>query len=245
MVGAWKQYQSRFWELTAAILIPTVLMALIGTPQASVQSFVVDLLIMFFSIVVSLAVLYAVVERKPVLEVAKKAWKNVWSYWWVAILTGLVVLGGAVFFIIPGLILAVWLVMARYVFVLENKRGFDALLRSKEYVEGHGWEVVGKSLYLLLIGLAVMVITMIAGLVLSLFLGAQFVGILASLIYGPLSVLTLYYYLGLFEELRKEKPELAGQPVKGKKGWWIAVAIWGLVGVPLVVALIVTASAPR
>lgn len=243
MLGkSWKSYKSRFWELTLAIFLPTVIVALVGNPRGTSQGFLVALAALIISALVNLGILYAVVENTPVLKSIKKAWRNIWGYWWIMILSGLIVMGGAIFLLVPGIIFAVWFMMAQYIFVLENKRGLDALLRSKEYVQGHGWDIFGKIMYFILISLIILIAAAIGGTLLALLLGAQSTNTVMALALGILTVLGMYYYFAIFEELRRLKPELRDRPVSGKKSWWIAATVWGLVGAPAIIALISMAA---
>ena len=60
---------------------------------------------------------------------------------WIGILNSFFVGGASMLFVIPGLVLAVWFMFAPYIMVMENVRGWQALLRSKEYVRGYWWPV--------------------------------------------------------------------------------------------------------
>lgn len=105
-----------------------------------------------------LAVLYCVsVEGKTSLNTAF-TWvgKNFLSFLWTCIVAGLVIWGGFMFFIVPGFIVLIMICFQQYAFVLENKRGMDALLRSRELVHGRFWSVayvLGKFGLLLIIPL--------------------------------------------------------------------------------------------
>jgi len=80
----------------------------------------------------------------------------------VSILYAIGVAIGFVFLIIPGLILLViWSVVAP-VTVLERPGVFAAFGRSRELVRGNGWNVFGV---ILIVGLAVIVVSLAAGLV--------------------------------------------------------------------------------
>jgi len=62
---------------------------------------------------------------------------------WTAILVGIGVFTGMLLFIIPGLwVLTQWSVAAPAV-VIERLHAVDALRRSRQLVEGHGWQVFG------------------------------------------------------------------------------------------------------
>jgi hypothetical protein len=72
--------------------------------------------------------------------------KRIIKYIWTVILQGLLIGLGFICLIVPGVILAVWFSQTRFVFVNENLSGMAALRRSREYVKGYWWQVVGRSI---------------------------------------------------------------------------------------------------
>ncbi|MGE5392519.1 MAG: hypothetical protein ACM3NH_02125 [Candidatus Saccharibacteria bacterium] len=76
-------------------------------------------------------------------------------YLWVSILESLVVALGFVLLIIPGFLFAGWFVFANILIITEGLRGTQALSRSKAYVKGRWWAIVGRLLYLMLVFIAV------------------------------------------------------------------------------------------
>jgi hypothetical protein len=243
---AWKGYKPRFWELTLVVLVPTVIMSSLGNSGKTYQDLIVALLAILMSAIVNLSVIYAIVENIPVIKVLKKALFNILGYWWVTVLMCLIVMGGTVLLLVPGIIFSVWFMMVPYVFVLEKQKGLNALLRSKEYVEGHGWEIFWKAVPLFLISIGLLFAALIAGALLSLIVGGQFMlesgeqllNMVMAFVTGIITVLGAYYFLGLFENLRGLKPELRDKPVSIKRGWWIAAAVWGLVAIVAIPAVI-------
>ena len=61
----------------------------------------------------------------------------------VSILVGLIVAGGLILLIIPGIIFAVKLAVSIPALVVENRRGTDAIGRSWNLTTGHFWHVLG------------------------------------------------------------------------------------------------------
>ena len=49
-------------------------------------------------------------------------------------------MGGFVFFIVPGVIFSIWLSFSVLILIVENEKGTNALVRSKEYVKGRWGE---------------------------------------------------------------------------------------------------------
>jgi len=58
-----------------------------------------------------------------------------------AILSGLIILGGIILFIIPGIIFSIWYSFIFYSVVLDNKKNMEALRTSKSLVKGRWWGV--------------------------------------------------------------------------------------------------------
>lgn len=100
--------------------------------------------------IVNLTALLYIVTHKNRAEVVTLSesfsWtkRNIFSLFWVYLLTILAVFGGFLFFFIPGIILLVSLYLAQYVFAVEGKRGMEALLKSRALIHGRWWSVARK-----------------------------------------------------------------------------------------------------
>jgi len=81
------------------------------------------------------------VDQKNLNE---NAWRDTVPYLWVSFLVGIIVVLGTLLFIIPGIIFTVWFVLSNLVFVIEGTRGYKALQRSRELIEGRFWPVVWR-----------------------------------------------------------------------------------------------------
>lgn len=93
---------------------------------------------------------------------------------WVTILYGLVVAGGFILLVVPGIYLAVALVFATPSVVVEARRGVDALKRSRALAKGYWWRIFGTLLL-------AMLLFFVAGAILGIPFG------LLSLAAGPVS----------------------------------------------------------
>jgi uncharacterized membrane protein len=67
-----------------------------------------------------------------------------------SILVGLMIIGGLILLIVPGIILAVWSFAALYIVVFEKINYWQAFLRSKELATGH-WLDVGLRLLVIIV----------------------------------------------------------------------------------------------
>ncbi len=86
------------------------------------------------------------------------------SYLLISLLSGLAVAGGSIAFMIPGIWLTIVLLFAEYVFIDEEKKGFQALSRSAELVRGRWWGTLGR---FILPGLAILLVSIVASSVIE------------------------------------------------------------------------------
>jgi len=120
---------------------------------------------------------------------------------WISILVGLIVAGGLILFIIPGIIFMVLLSVAIPALVVENQRGTGALSRSWNLVKGDWWRVLG-------IIVVTSIITNVVGNILGAIGGNSLIGMwitdaIAQIITGPFTALvSILLYLDL--RARKE-----------------------------------------
>lgn len=100
--------------------------------------FILGVLGIILSIWSGVALFYAVAnETLKMKEAFQKAReRKITSFIWIGLLTTLVEFGGFILGIIPGIIFAIWFIISQFVFIVEGKKGFSALLRSKEYISG-------------------------------------------------------------------------------------------------------------
>lgn len=138
----------------------------------------------------------------------KTARKYFGAYIWVAILSGLAVLGGLILLIIPGIIISTWLAFVPFTLLLEDKYGREALKASKALVKGRWWAVFLRQLAIGVIYLVVVLgFSFLIGLLIPY---TSVVTILLNLasyfIFLPISVLWLYF---LYKDLKATSPAVA------------------------------------
>lgn len=128
------------------IVIPTLLGVLSAIINMAFMGFVIP--------VVSFILLHSFYEQSA--ESLKGALKKVMPlampYTIVVLFAGLVMFGGYILFIIPGVILGIWLSFTTVVLVVENRRGFEVLLRSTGLVLGYSWDIFLRFIGVGLIG---------------------------------------------------------------------------------------------
>ena len=83
------------------------------------------------------------------------------NYFWLQFLWGVALSIGFFLFIIPAFLFYIWFLFAKYIWVAENVTGLspfgkDSVFgRSKEYVRGYFWPIVGRLLLILVLTMGV------------------------------------------------------------------------------------------
>ncbi|MCL5006611.1 MAG: hypothetical protein M1153_00475 [Patescibacteria group bacterium] len=235
---AWSLFKSKAWVLMGIYAIPLVASLVIfiipKTSIAIVPLFILFLLEIILSAASTIAIIYAVSGGSGIVESYGKAFNIFWKYLWVGLLMALVVFGGLVMGIIPGLIFLVWVMFGYYILVFEDKKGINALLRSKEYVAGCWWKVLGRLLLLLLVLVGAGIIVNLSKFI-NVYLDVVLLFIF-ELVAG--SVVVAFQFL-LYKNLAEAKPQLASSPVAGNKRFFEFSAWLGLVG-PILIAIVIT-----
>lgn len=161
----------------------------------------------------------------------------------LSIVTSLVVIGGFVLLLVPGIIFSFYFLFSSYVLVHENLHGRQALVRSRELVRGYWWKVFWRFLSL---GIIALVANFIFSIVFGLFLPTLgkigiwsiIVGLLVSALPSLLVFFaSIFYPYLVFKNLVaiKGPPQLTESVSKLNK-----YMIIGVVGMFLLVLLPVT-----
>lgn len=141
-------------SLVGLIFVPSVLAyVLTALPEFSFipesAALVFQVLAIPFYIIYAfntVAVLYIVATGGSATYKEALVWvkSNFWGMIFMYILLGFAIFGGFLLFLIPGLVVLTTLYFAPYSFTLDGKRGMDALLHSRELVQGKFWPVLYK-----------------------------------------------------------------------------------------------------
>lgn len=113
-------------------------------------------------------------------EIFKLGYKKMWIYFLAFLVTGLIIAGGLILLVVPGIIFSLWYSQTLYL-VLEKGMGIkNALKESKKMVVGKLWKLFGRYL---VIG----IFTGLVGMLASIFpyAGAWFAGFLSPLFLLP------------------------------------------------------------
>ncbi len=179
-------------------------------------------------------------EKKSFSEVFGKAFsfafRRGFALWWVLILVGFVITGSLFLLIIPGIMFFVWFLFSTYSCIYERKNGMNALMYSRDLIQGYWWRTFLRILLLLVllvgINLLLALITPDSSTV------NVVINILEGLIISPFVIV---FYGLIYEDLKSVK---AGQEISGvttgRKAKYILTSVAGYV---LSIVLIIIASA--
>ena len=238
---SWNLYRERVGPLTKIILLPVAFLVagdLLGlfapSGLASLPAFIGTII----SLLSYLALIFALRGSVQFGEAYRMAWKKIWSYGWLTVLSGFVTLGGFFMLVIPGIVFSTWFMFAIYIFAIEGDKGVNALLKSREYVRGYWWPVFGRQIVFVL---AVLVVVLVLGSIGSALTGgdeagSNLVGDLLALVIAPLAI--AYFYV-LYGSLKSLKPEVASRPSQGPRGLFYFSAVLGVLGLIALIVLII------
>ncbi|MBE9532043.1 MAG: hypothetical protein IME98_04485, partial [Proteobacteria bacterium] len=232
----WRVFKARVWTLLLIMLL-TILLTFIGAGIAFIPTFISPTLafisillvcIIIFSVMARcyVALYYAIPRDCGVIDSFKETKGRALPFLWIMLLQGSVIMGGYMLLVIPGIILTVLLLFPLFIFIEEDERGMNSLLKSMAYVKGHG-----ISVFLRLI--ALFIVLFIISIILA------FIPIVGPIISFVLTPFTLVYIFLIYNELREIKGEFNFQPSKKLKLGLILISIIGpLVPIAIAAAMI-------
>lgn len=139
-------------------------------------------------------------------DLFKQSKKYLWPYIGLSLLTAILVILWTLLLIIPGIIYSVFYSLAVMTFFFEDKRGMEALKRSKELIKGYFWPVFGR---LFLIFVVMVMLSSIISMPLEYleenslaFSIWSFITQIISLLVGPVA---LFYSYEIYKDLKKIK----------------------------------------
>lgn len=154
-----------------------------------------------------IALLYAIKDRQEkigVIEAYRRGWHKIFSYWWVSALTGLIILGGFLLLIVPGIIFTVWFSFALFVLITEDLRGAKALSKSKEYVRGNWSAVFWRLLFIWAIFLIIYLAPTLVFKFLEVPLGPDISKLVIGLFLTPLIMTYSFLLYGNLKAIKSE-----------------------------------------
>jgi hypothetical protein len=149
--NSWKAY-ARAWRLWTALVAPIGLLLILYVASATLLNDAPWYAGLIFAVVSAAAAVVAIRlflnaaiwtadkslkgEKTTLREAYQVAIKTFWPSLGVAVLRALIVLGGLILLIVPGIIWAMRYSLATQLVVLEGKTGWDAMAKSKELTNG-------------------------------------------------------------------------------------------------------------
>ena len=253
--NAWKFTKTRF-DLVILLFIPLALESsgLLWSEKISESGPLLNLVFLLLPIVTAVVYIATIAMTLRIVTVADEAqrtlsaafsWmiKNILSLWWLYILSTLLIIGGFLLFIIPGLIVLVSTTFAQYIFVNEEKRGIQALLASRALVEGRWWKVLKKLfafsvLALILIALVGFFFGIITGLIGENGYEVFVEEILIQGLTAIMSLIIIHAMYDLYKSLNKSHQEKVESPTNVSIWYGVLISLgFAFVAVIVVVAV--------
>ncbi len=152
----------KFLPYLTILFVPTVILSLLGIsslylsvylPQSSLPSNLIIIAVSAASFVLNIWASIALTKALSAQLMGRPVeWKEsfttsnylIWPVIYTSILMFLIVMGGFLLLIIPGIIFSVWYNFYFYSLVIENKKGLAALNNSKSLVVGRWWPIIWR-----------------------------------------------------------------------------------------------------
>ena len=205
---SWKEYKTNAKTFALILIAPAILELLFQyifttnnmssiTPLFAIILLIALLLVYIPILLWSNTTLYlCIVEKSSDWKKSyRKSLNKIMPLFLIGLLTVILVLGGLLLFIIPGIIFSVWFSLAPFVYFEQNKEGFNALAKSKEYVKGYWWSVFFRGLFILFVSI---IVTVLFGLITE----RLRIPPLHSIIALALTPITILYNFELYRELK-------------------------------------------
>lgn len=262
---AWGIYKARFKTFIGISLVPVVAMLIFsilmliivyltilpGKGIVDSSRFFAAYGIAFFVIFIPIiilhfwsqaAMLYAVKDSDENIG-AKESYRRgrhkILSVFWVGLLSGFIIMGGFLFFVIPGIIFSTWFSFAIMIVVAEDLGGMNALLKSKSYVTGYWWKIFWRFLFIGLVLFLINLIFLIPSWIINfiaqianssalIMIGAviNFAGSIVGFLLAPL---TIVYTFLVYKNLKEIKGEINPVFTSGQKIKYILAGLFGII----------------
>lgn len=193
--------------------------------------------------------------------------KMFWSILLISILTSLITMAGAVVFLIPGIILALYSGYSLFFLALEDKRGIKALSSSFHYVNGNLWKVFWRgfvfSIFIILVvfvcfvvlyggaflisGASISSLIMISKGAVSFGSSTQVAFFLVSIIFSALYYALAYpivmiFSYQIYKSLKSSKTAPAEDQLKKTRKWVMGLIAFGILAVFVITIFIFIAG---
>lgn len=131
------------------------------------------------------------------------------SFSWVLFLYSAIIFGGFLLLVIPGIIFSTWFAFVPFVFLLEKKKGMNALLKSRQYTQGMAMPIFLRLTFVFILTIGISMLTSVIGNTVGSGTSdkalTQLLSFLINVMVTPLVIAYLYV---LFENVRSIKGTL-------------------------------------
>ncbi|MAF79665.1 hypothetical protein CL629_01145 [bacterium] len=239
-VTSFRAFEGRFFTFFMILLIPVLLFLILGggvygviyweqqtSPFVSGFSFLFSpgilfslmffgMLVILFHVWANAALLYSITSgaKDNFLVAYRESFSKIGSYIWIGVLSTLAVLGGLLLFVIPGIIISVAITFAAFILFVEGDKGSAALFKSREYVRGNWWGVLGRVLFaFLIVSLFLNLLQALIRYVFGSMASEIVVDAVSSFVVIPFSFVFLFE---IYKSLRNGKPWVAEGILSGR-----------------------------
>lgn len=254
--GALDVYFGRFGVFFGTTILPVVvgilgkiIIVYYSAESNSPTFFFIGLFLILFSFALNLlsvvAVIYLISNSVTLLNAYKYAITKLLSFMYLGVLSTLMVLGGSLLVVLPGIIVGVWLSFSIYILVYENTKGFEALTKSKAYVRGYWLPVFGRTLFPIVLTLAIsFLMGSFFGFGNKLF-ASEFVtsnySLISQIIIQFISAaifpfVMIYQYL-LYRDLVSKKLTTLNQQPKENNKYFVGGVVLGVIAIPIFILI--------
>jgi len=115
----------------------------------------------YFSVVINASVAYLVAREITAKEAFKEAQTIFWKFFWWSIIISIIIGVGFLLFVIPGIIVAVFLSFSLFFITLEGLGPIQSLKASARLVKGFWWTIFAR---LVVLGVIVLIVSMISNM---------------------------------------------------------------------------------
>lgn len=231
-------YKNNFFYLisiSATLFIPTIVLLLNNSLffQAAIF-FLNSFLVLFISLLLTVVVHEINTKRKKLTILTLKSSILLFiPFVWISLMQTIIISGAFVPLIVPGIITFILFYFSGYSLIIEEKKGLDALLRSRHLVSGFLGNIFGKIIALIIFYI---IITMLIIILLTIIISENIASDIASIFLTPFSAIYSYF---LFISLVKEKPlEIFNS--NDKRRFYKILGFWGIIATFFIIILIIT-----
>lgn len=197
-------------------ILPGVITALLGA------SFIFLAVIVVLSILMQVASIKIIDEEITFKNAVRSSFKYIPRMVLAAILIGLIVGGGLFLFVIPGIVLAFYLIFVPYEIILGNQRVTDAIRNSITLVKSHAQDIFSKMLFLFIVTALINYSFKI--LLLS---GSATPALIVNLVGYLVGLFSMTYIFKLYQSVKASAAQLNPAPSPAKLRWFLLVSLLG------------------